>query len=135
MNPAGPVSNWRRRGTRPVAAGAARLPGPAFLACLAPLASLALLAACGGGGSGTASSPVAAPEAGTVTTLSCVAEASATTALGRLHNNNYQDAQGGEVYAIEFTVEDIDYLDSRAESEARRNRHTHNSEARQPATA
>lgn len=89
MNPAGPVSNWRRRATRPVAAGAARLPGPAFLACLAPLASLALLAACGGGGSGTASSPVAAPEAGTVTTLSCVAEASATTALGRLHNNTW----------------------------------------------
>jgi single stranded DNA-binding protein len=42
--------------------------------------------------------------------------------VGRLHNNNYQDAEGGEVYAIEFTVEDIDYLDSKAESEARRSR-------------
>ena len=42
--------------------------------------------------------------------------------VGRLHNNNYQDAEGGEVYAIEFTVEDIDYLDSKAESEARRAR-------------
>jgi hypothetical protein len=49
-----------------------------------------------------------------------------------LHNNNYQDAEGGEVYAIEFTVEDIDYLDSRAESEARRSR---NAQSRQPATA
>jgi len=55
--------------------------------------------------------------------------------VGRIHNNHYQDAEGGEVYAIEFTVEDIDYLDSKAESEARRSRHTHHSEARQPATA
>ncbi|MCY1383884.1 hypothetical protein D9M69_720550 [compost metagenome] len=52
--------------------------------------------------------------------------------MGRLHNNNYQDAEGGEVYAIEFTVEDIDYLDCKAESEARRSR---NAQARQPATA
>lgn len=52
--------------------------------------------------------------------------------VGRLHNNNYQDAEGGEVYTIEFTVEDIDYLDSKAESEARRSR---NAQARQPATA
>ncbi|MBQ0922284.1 single-stranded DNA-binding protein [Hydrogenophaga aromaticivorans] len=52
--------------------------------------------------------------------------------VGRLHNNNYQDAEGGDIYAIEFTVEDIDYLDSKAESEARR---TRNAQARQPATA
>ena len=52
--------------------------------------------------------------------------------VGRLHNNNYQDAEGGEVYAIEFTVEEIDYLDSKAEGEARRNR---NAQTRQPATA
>ncbi len=52
--------------------------------------------------------------------------------VGRLHNNKYQDAEGGEVYAIEFTVEDIDYLDSKAESEVRRSR---NANARQPATA
>lgn len=52
--------------------------------------------------------------------------------VGRLHNNNYQDAEGGDVYAIEFTVEDIDYLDSKAESEARRSR---NAQARQPTTA
>ena len=52
--------------------------------------------------------------------------------VGRLHNNNYQDPEGGEVYVIEFTVEDIDYLDSKADSEARRSR---NAQARQPATA
>lgn len=52
--------------------------------------------------------------------------------VGRLHNNNYQDAEGGEVYTIEFTVEDIDYLDSKAESVARRSR---NAPVRQPATA
>ncbi|MCY1551628.1 Single-stranded DNA-binding protein B [compost metagenome] len=52
--------------------------------------------------------------------------------VGRLHNNNYQDAEGGEVYAIEFTVEDIDYLDSKAESEARRSR---TAQARQPVAA
>jgi single stranded DNA-binding protein len=55
--------------------------------------------------------------------------------VGRLHNNHYQDAEGGEVYVIEFTVEDIDYLDSKVESEARRSRHSHNSDASQPATA
>ena len=34
-----------------------------------------------------------------------------------------------------FTVDEIDYLDSKAESEARRSRHTDISQARQPATA
>lgn len=42
--------------------------------------------------------------------------------VGRLHNNNYQDGEGREVFGMEFTVEDIDYLDSRAEGEARRAR-------------
>jgi single-strand DNA-binding protein len=42
--------------------------------------------------------------------------------LGRLHNNRYQDGEGREVHGMEFTVEDIDYLDSKAESEARRAR-------------
>ena len=40
--------------------------------------------------------------------------------VGRLRNNNYQDAGGGDVYALSFTCEEIDYLDSKAESEARR---------------
>jgi len=39
--------------------------------------------------------------------------------VGRLRNNNY-DKDGEEVYALAFTAEEVDYLDSRAESEARR---------------
>lgn len=52
--------------------------------------------------------------------------------VGRLHNTQYQDGEGREVYGMEFTVEDIDYLDSKAESDARRSRNT---QASQPATA
>jgi single-strand DNA-binding protein len=40
--------------------------------------------------------------------------------VGRLRNNNY-DKDGETVYGMAFTAEEIDYLDSRAESEARRN--------------
>jgi single-strand DNA-binding protein len=40
--------------------------------------------------------------------------------VGRLRNNNHQDNEGSEVYALNFSCEDIDYLDSRAASEARR---------------
>jgi single stranded DNA-binding protein len=39
--------------------------------------------------------------------------------VGRLRNNNYEK-DGETVYGMAFTVEEIDYLDSRAESEARR---------------
>ncbi|MEO5685895.1 MAG: single-stranded DNA-binding protein [Burkholderiaceae bacterium] len=39
--------------------------------------------------------------------------------VGRLRNNNYEK-DGAEVYAIAFTAEEIDYLDSRADAEARR---------------
>lgn len=42
--------------------------------------------------------------------------------VGRLRNNNYQDADGADVYALAFTCEEIDYLDSKAESDARRAR-------------
>ncbi|NRF71315.1 single-stranded DNA-binding protein [Aquincola sp. S2] len=38
---------------------------------------------------------------------------------GRLRNNNYEK-DGETVYGMAFTAEEIDYLDSRAESEARR---------------
>lgn len=44
--------------------------------------------------------------------------------IGRVQNNNYRDAQGGDVYALDFTCEEIDYLESRAQSEARRARVT-----------
>ena len=39
--------------------------------------------------------------------------------LGRLRNNNYEK-DGETVYGMAFTAEEIDYLDSRTESEARR---------------
>ncbi len=42
--------------------------------------------------------------------------------VGHLRNNNYQDNEGGDVYALVFTAEDLDYLDNRAEAEARRAR-------------
>ena len=42
--------------------------------------------------------------------------------VGRLRNHHYTDHEGAEVYGLTFTAEDIDYLDSRAESEARRQR-------------
>ena len=39
--------------------------------------------------------------------------------VGRLRNNNYEK-DGEEVYALAFTAEELDYLDSRADSEASR---------------
>ena len=42
--------------------------------------------------------------------------------VGRLENNNYEDKDGEKVYGFTFTCEEIDYLDSKAESEARRAR-------------
>ena len=39
--------------------------------------------------------------------------------VGRLRNNNYEK-DGETVYAMAFTADEIDYLDSRADSEARR---------------
>ena len=42
--------------------------------------------------------------------------------IGRLQNNNYPNAQGETVYALTLTCEEIDYLDSRADAEARRTR-------------
>jgi single-strand DNA-binding protein len=42
--------------------------------------------------------------------------------VGRLRNNHYQDADGADVYALVFTAEEIDYLDSRTESDTRRER-------------
>jgi single-strand DNA-binding protein len=44
--------------------------------------------------------------------------------VGRLRNNNYTNNEGTEVYGFGFSCEEIDYLDSRGESEARRARGT-----------
>jgi single-strand DNA-binding protein len=41
--------------------------------------------------------------------------------VGRVRNNHYEK-DGQMVYAMTFTVEDLDYLDTRAEGEARRER-------------
>ena len=41
--------------------------------------------------------------------------------VGRLRNNNYEK-DGEEVFALAFTCEEIDYLDSKADAEARRAR-------------
>jgi single stranded DNA-binding protein len=42
--------------------------------------------------------------------------------VGRVQNDTYQNADGQTVYALSFTCEEIDYLDSRMEAEARRAR-------------
>lgn len=55
--------------------------------------------------------------------------------VGRLHNTQYQDGDGREVYGMAFTVEDIDYLDSKAESEARRSRGAQEPQSPQPVAA
>ena len=41
--------------------------------------------------------------------------------VGRVQNNNYEK-DGATVYAMAFTAEEIDYLDSKGEAEARRAR-------------
>src|SRR5471032_2786185 len=39
--------------------------------------------------------------------------------VGRVRNNNYEK-DGAEVYSLAFTAEEIDYLDTRADADARR---------------
>ena len=41
--------------------------------------------------------------------------------VGRLRNNNY-DKDGATVYGFQFTCEELDYLDSKADADARRER-------------
>ena len=41
--------------------------------------------------------------------------------VGRLRNNNY-DKDGNTVYGFQFTCEELDYLDSKADEDARRSR-------------
>ena len=42
--------------------------------------------------------------------------------IGRLRNNNYTDGEGREVYGFGFTCEELDYLDTKSEADARRAR-------------
>ena len=56
--------------------------------------------------------------------------------VGRLRNNNYTDAGGTAVYGFGFTCEELDYLDSKADSDARRARQDGDpSDDAQPASA
>ena len=48
-----------------------------------------------------------------------LAKGSHVNIVGRLRNNNFEK-DGEPVYGMAFTAEEVDYLDSRAESEARR---------------
>ena len=43
--------------------------------------------------------------------------------VGNVRNSSFVGASGETVYALTFTCEEIDYLDSRMEAEARRDRH------------
>ena len=54
--------------------------------------------------------------------------------VGRLRNNNYTDGDGREVYGMTFTCEELDYLDSKAESDARRSRQGESDESAPTAT-
>jgi single-strand DNA-binding protein len=42
--------------------------------------------------------------------------------IGRMRNNNYTDGEGREVYGFGFTCEELDYLDTKSEADARRAR-------------
>ena len=44
--------------------------------------------------------------------------------VGRLEGNRYTGKDGKEVFGFNFTVRSIEYLDSKADTEARRNRRT-----------
>jgi len=48
--------------------------------------------------------------------------------VGRLQNNNYEK-DGSTVYAFQFTCEELDYLDSKADSDARRERQDESQDA------
>ena len=51
-----------------------------------------------------------------------LSKGSRVNVVGRVQNNTHQNAEGQTVYALTFTCEEIDYLDSRMEAEARRAR-------------
>jgi single-strand DNA-binding protein len=51
-----------------------------------------------------------------------IGKGSRVNVVGRLRNNNYTDGQGSEVYGMSFTCEELDYLDSKTESQARKGR-------------
>ena len=55
--------------------------------------------------------------------------------VGRVQNNNYEKAPGELVYGLTFTCEEIDFLDTRADVEARRARYEAEAAPQTPAKA
>ena len=55
--------------------------------------------------------------------------------VGRVQNNNYKNAEDELVYGLTFTCEEIDFLDTRAEVEARRARYEAGQAPQTPAKA
>ena len=55
--------------------------------------------------------------------------------VGRVQNNNYEKAPGEVFYGLTFTCEEIDYLDSKADVDARRERPSEAPGAHEPAAA
>lgn len=49
-----------------------------------------------------------------------LAKGSHVNIVGHLANNNYKDRDGQDVYGFNFVVEEIDYLDTKEQAEARR---------------
>ena len=55
--------------------------------------------------------------------------------IGRLQNNNYKNVEDELVYGLTFTCEEIDYLDTLADAEARRERQGGAKPAQEPAAS
>ena len=51
-----------------------------------------------------------------------LAKGSHVNVVGHVRNNPFTGADGQTVYAMEFTADEVDYLDTRAETEQRRGR-------------
>ncbi len=49
-----------------------------------------------------------------------LAKGSRVNVVGRVQNNNYEKAPGEVFYGLTFTAEEVDYLETRAEGDARR---------------
>jgi single-strand DNA-binding protein len=64
-----------------------------------------------------------------------LAKGSRVNIVGRVQNNNYEKAPGEVFYGLTFTCEEIDYLDSKADAEARRERMSTAPAAPESATA
>jgi len=55
--------------------------------------------------------------------------------VGTLEGNRYTGKDGKEVFGFNFTARSVEYLDSRTDAEARRNRRAHSASEREPKPA